>query len=64
MNISISNEDLICHRMMIPAAPNQVDRLTKGIRSSVGILALSFRPLYNNLSLLAVSPPFLEGFPF
>ena len=33
---SISNGDLICHRMMIPAAPNQ------RIRSSVSILALPF----------------------
>ena len=29
-----------------------LQRLTRGIRSSVGILALPFRPLYNNMSLL------------
>ena len=29
-----------------------LQRLTRGIRSSVGILALPFRPLYNNISLL------------
>ena len=46
INISISNGDLTCQRM-IPAAPNQVDK----VRSSVGILALPFRPLYNNMSL-------------
>ena len=46
MNFSISNGDLTCRRMMIPAAPNG------GIRSSVGILALPFRPLYNNISQL------------
>ena len=28
-------------------------RLVLGIRSSVGILALPFRPLYNNMSLLS-----------
>ena len=48
INISVSNGDLICHIMMIPAAPNQ------GIMSSVGILALPFRPLYNNMSLLSL----------
>ena len=30
-----------------------LQRLTRGIRSSVGILALLFRPLYNNMSLLS-----------
>ena len=29
-----------------------LQRLTRGIRSSVGILALPFRPLYNNMNLL------------
>ena len=29
-----------------------LQRLTRGIRSSVGILALPFRPWYNNMSLL------------
>ena len=62
--------------MVIPAAPNQGDKVC------VGILALPFRPLYNNMSLLSLLlvndchlnvspvtililiPPFLEGFPF
>ena len=30
-----------------------LQRLTRGIRSSVGILALPFRPLYNNMSRLS-----------
>ena len=48
INISVSNGNLICHRMIISTAPN------RGIRSSVGILALPFRPLYNNMSLLSL----------
>ena len=31
-----------------------LQRLTRGIRSSVGILALPFRTLYNNMSLLSL----------
>ena len=27
INISVSNGDLICHRMIIPAAPNQRDKV-------------------------------------
>ena len=46
INISVSNGNLICHRMIILATPNRKKR------SSVGILALPFRPLYNNMSLL------------
>ena len=47
INISVSNGDLICHRMVIPAAPNQRDK-------DICILALPFRPLYNNMSLLSL----------
>ena len=41
----IGNGDLKWQRMMISLAPKQ------WIRSFVGILALPFRPLYNNMSL-------------
>ena len=48
INISVSNGNLICHRMIISAAPNQGDKVI------CGILALHFRPLYNNMSLLSL----------
>ena len=51
LNISISNADLICRRMMIPAGPNQEDKVI------CCILTLPFKPLYNNMS--TVSSPFL-----
>ena len=41
--------------MMIPAAPNQ------GIKSSVGILALPFRSLYNNTSLQSIRCFFMDS---
>ena len=52
--IRISNGDLKCRRMMIPAAPN------RGIRSSVGMLALPVRPLFNNMSIRTCMPQISE----
>ena len=46
INISIGNGNLIYYRMRIPSAPYQ------RIRPTVGILAVPFRPLYHNMSLL------------
>ena len=57
ININVSNGDLICQRMMIPAAPNQGDKFI------CWLLALPFRSLYNNMSLLSLIHPCREGFP-
>ena len=56
INNNVSTGDLICHRWSV------LQRLTRVIRSSIGILALPFRSLYNYES--TASPPFFEGFPF
>ena len=48
MNISVSNGNLICHRMIIPAALNQGDKVI------CWYTGLPFRLLYNNMSLLSL----------
>ena len=57
INISSSSGNLICHRMIIPAAPDQGDKVTCWY---TGITLQTFVQQYES----TVSPPFLEGSPF
>ena len=57
INISVSNGNLICHRMILPATPNQGDKV---ICWYIGFTLQTFVYQYES----TVSPPFLEGFPF
>ena len=57
INISVSNGDLTCHGMIIPAAPNQGDTVSCWY---TGFTLHTFVQQYES----TVSPPFLEGFLF